>query len=38
MQCAALPAAAITMPRGVEVGSDADVAPVEEGKDGLYSA
>ena len=38
MQCAALPAAAITMPRRVEVGSDADVTPVEDGKDGLYSA
>jgi len=44
MQCAALPgtvgvpAAAITMPRGVEVGSGADVTPVEDCKDGLYSA
>jgi hypothetical protein len=38
MQCAALPAAAITMPRRVEVGSDTDVTPVEDGKDGLYSA
>jgi hypothetical protein len=33
-----VPAAAITMPRGVEVGSGADVTPVEDGKDGLYSA